>query len=147
MEKKELKREIGRQVIHLFIGLAVIAGIFYLGKTETAFMLGVILLIGTLIINWKMCGSQVPIADWFHEKFERKAQRFPGYGSSWYIAGLLFIVLFAKDVNSAAGITFILASGDAFSTIFGLMGKNALPYNKNKNIDGSGAFVRCWRPA
>jgi len=147
MDKKELKREIGRQAIHLLIGLLVIAGIFYIGQTETAFVLGTILILGTLVINWKMLGSQVPVADWFHERFERKAQRLPGYGSAWYIIGLLFIVLFAKDPNSAAGITFILASGDAFSTVCEIIGKRTLPYNKKKHLEGSIAFVIFSLPA
>jgi len=142
-----MKREIGRQLIHLIIGIAVIASLFIFGQTITALIIAGVLLAGTLIINWKMLGSKVPIADWFHERFERKAQRMPGYGSAWYVIGLLFIVLFSKDLNTAGGIVFILASGDAFSTLFGLHGKRKLPYSKKKTFEGTVAFMVFSLPA
>lgn len=145
--EKTINREIGRQIIHLIIGLAVVASLLLFGQTITAILLSTILLVGTLIINWKMLGSKVPVADWFHERFERKAQRFPGYGSAWYIVGLMFLTLFSKDASTAAAIAFILASGDAFSTIIGLHGKRKLNYNKKKTFEGTVAFIVFSLPA
>ena len=66
--------------------------------------------------------------------------RFPGYGSSWYVVGIILMALVIHDPNKIAAGIFVLAIGDAASTIFGMNGTHRCPYNERKTFEGSAAF-------
>jgi len=151
MEKEKISektsRELGRQVVHASLGVLLIILLFFVGRGHLIAVLSAILLIGSLIINWKILGSKIFFADWFERKFERNIARFPGYGSAWYIAGALMLAIFLKEPNEIAAGIFMLGVGDAASTVFGMRGSHRIPYNAHKTIEGSIAFFIFSLPA
>lgn len=147
MEKKEIARETARQAVHAILGVILIAFLVAFGKTATEAALVGTLLVGLLLINWKLLGSKIPIADWFHRSFERDTARFPGYGSAWYIVGALIVVLFLKTPTEAMAGILVLGVGDAASTLAGMTGRHSLPYNRKKTLEGSMAFFLVSLPA
>ena len=96
---------------------------------------------GFLLINLVIRGIRVPVATWFVEAFERKDAPLPGYGSAWYVVGLLISCLLIQDTQYLASAIIVLAFGDAASTIFGLRGTHPLPYNKKKTWEGMISFA------
>jgi dolichol kinase len=140
MEKEEIEREVRRQVFHAVLGLVLLAIVFYLGRRYVVGFLGFVLLGGSLIINWRVLGSKMPLVQWFEEKFERDATRFPGYGSAWYVVGALMLAVFLKDPGQIAAGVVMLALGDAVSTLVGILGTHKLPYNEHKTVEGTIAF-------
>ncbi|MFA6530607.1 MAG: hypothetical protein WCT31_02665 [Candidatus Micrarchaeia archaeon] len=147
MEKKTIGREIGRQLLHALVGIFLILFLAFFGRERLVILLSATLLVGMLMINWKMLGSRVPVADWFQKRFERDATRFPGYGSAWYVVGALMLAIFLHDISQISAGIFILAVGDAASTLVGMHGSYKLPYNKHKTIEGSLAFILFSLPA
>ncbi|MBI2079201.1 hypothetical protein HYT84_00425 [Candidatus Micrarchaeota archaeon] len=138
---KGADRELGRQLIHAIVAVILIGLLFSLDRYKFMVLLFFGILFGSLIINWKSLGSRVPIADWFHYRFERPDARFPGYGSAWYAIGVLLMAVFLADVSKIAAGIVVLGIGDAVSTIIGLLyGKNKLFYNPKKSVEGTLAF-------
>lgn len=135
-----LKRETQRQLVHISLGVFLLILLFYLGRSKMLYFLSGTLFLGFLLINLVVRGYKVPIASWFVETFERKDAPLPGYGSAWYVVGLLLSCILIPDINFLAATIVILAFGDAASTIYGRNGKNPLPYNPNKTLEGSSAF-------
>ena len=136
-----LTRETQRQLVHVALGVFLIALLFFLGKNKMLYFLSGTLFFGFLLINLVVRGYKVPVASWFVETFERKGAPLPGYGSAWYVVGLLLSCILIPDINFLAATIVILAFGDAASTIFGKNGTNPLPYNKRKTFEGSSAFL------
>jgi phytol kinase len=134
------QRETQRQFVHIALGIFLIALLFFLGKNKMLYFLSGTLFLGFLLINLVVRGYKVPIASWFVETFERKDAPLPGYGSAWYVIGLLLSCLLIPDINFLAATIVILAFGDAASTIFGRKGTHSLPYNPRKTFEGSSAF-------
>lgn len=134
-------REIKRQLFHVALGMLLLAMLLSLSRSKTIYLLSAILFFGFLLINLVMRGYRVPLASWFVEVFERKDAPLPGYGSVWYIVGLLICCLLIEDVPSLCGAIAVLAFGDAASTIFGMRGKTPLPYNNKKTVEGTIAFI------
>ncbi len=134
-------RELKRQILHVALGFVLLLVLIFLGRPKTIYLLSGILFTGFLLINLVMRGFNVPIASWFVKVFERKDAPLPGYGSGWYIVGLLISCLLIHDISQLSSAIIILAFGDAASTIFGSGGKNPLPYNKNKSVEGTTAFI------
>lgn len=135
-----MKKELGRQAFHALLGICLIAFLFIFGRQYLIYLLSAILVLGSIIINWKYLGSKVYFANWFEKKFERDETRFPGYGSAWYVVGALMLALFLQNTNEVAAGLFVLGVGDAASTVFGLKGKYKIPYNPHKTLEGSAAF-------
>lgn len=133
-------RETRRQLFHVSAGVLLLLVLLILGRSKTIYVLSGTLFFGFLLINLVMRGFKVPVASWFVETFERKDAPIPGYGSAWYVVGLLLSCLLITDINFLAATISILAFGDAASTIFGRKGKNPLPYNKKKTFEGTSAF-------
>jgi phytol kinase len=123
------------------LGLALLLVLFSFGRSKTIYFLSAILFVGLLLINLVVRGIRVPIATWFVETFERKHAPLPGYGSAWYVVGLLLSCLLINDVGYLASAILVFAFGDAASTIFGYNGKLPLPYNKRKTLEGTSAFI------
>ena len=134
------RKEAIRQLVHAIIGLFMIAIMFLLGRGYLIAFLFFVTIIGLLIINFRTTGGKFPIAEWFEKKLERNHVRFPGYGSSWYVVGIILMALVIHDQNEIAAGIFVLAVGDAASTIFGVNGTHKCPYNERKTLEGSAAF-------
>jgi len=140
MRNEKMDLEIRRKLLHSLFGLMLISMLFYFGREILIIFLSLLLLIGSLMIVWKLKGNRIPIADWFEETFERKNVRFPVYGAFWYVAGTLFSALFLTNANEIAAAILILALGDSAAALLGLQGTHPLPYNRRKTIEGSLAF-------
>jgi dolichol kinase len=134
-------REINRQLFHVALGLALLFVLLNFGRSKTVYFLSGILFVGLLLINLVVRGIRVPVATWFVEAFERKNAPLPGYGSAWYVVGLLISCLLIHNANYLAAAVVVFAFGDAASTIFGLGGKHPLPYNPKKTVEGTLGFV------
>jgi dolichol kinase len=141
MRKEGMDLELRRKLFHSLFGLVLILILFYFGRKFLIDFLSLLLLLGSLMIVWRLQGNIIPIAEWFEVTFERKDVRFPGYGAFWYVVGTLLLALFISDANEIAAAISILALGDSAATIFGIMGTHPLPYNRRKTIEGSFAFL------
>ncbi|MFH0737400.1 MAG: hypothetical protein V1827_02845 [Candidatus Micrarchaeota archaeon] len=132
-----MDREDSRQLFHILVGLLAIAVLFFLGR---GFLLAAIfftLIIGTLLINARLLGARIGIADWFVEEFEREDAPLPGWGSACYAAGALIAVSFLTDTGQIASVLLALGIGDGISTIAGRRGRMKLPYNGKKTFEGA----------
>jgi dolichol kinase len=133
--------ELRRKLFHFFFGLFLIFILIYSGRLNLIIFLGFFLILGCIMIVIMQKGREIPIAGWFEETFERKNVRFPGYGAFWYVVGALLLVLFLRNANEIAAAIIALAAGDAAATIFGILGRHPLPYNRMKTVEGSVAFL------
>ena len=133
-------REINRQVFHILMGICLLLVLLGFGRSKTIYFLFGVLFVGVLLINLVSRGINVPVATWFVEKFERKDALLPGYGSAWYVVGLLMLCLLIEDVYSLSAGIIVFAFGDSASTIFGSLGKRPLFYNPGKTLEGTLAF-------
>jgi len=132
--------ETDRQLFHIDLGLGVIMLFVIAGQTAALAFLSASILAGVILIHLKMRETPIPIIDWFLARFERKGE-VPGYGSLWYFVGLLLLFSLLKNPAHVASAALILAGSDGLSTLVGVRyGKNPLPYNKNKTLEGSAAF-------
>ncbi len=148
-EKLAATKEVGRQLIHIFIGFAIIALLLWVGKDgqdslfATEMLLLGLLFSGMLLINAKMLGLGIGPFEWVIRRFERREALFPGRGALLYLVGGLLIISFIYVREPATGLAVIaiFATGDGFSTIFGRrFGKNKLPWNVHKSWEGMAAF-------
>ncbi len=139
--------EIRRQAIHIALGIFLLGFLLLLGRMKIIYLLSSILFVGFLLISLVMRGYKLPLASWFVERFERKSAPLPGYGSAWYVAGFLLCSLLIPDVSNLAAAFLVLALGDAASNLAGSHGKHPLPYNKNKTLEGTLAFMLFSLPA
>lgn len=136
-----MRREVSRQMFHLFFGIAALALLLLLGRS---FLMGgafFVLLIGFLAVNRILLGGRVPLAQWFLERFERPGVHFPGWGSACYGLGVLFLAGYLDPPAQIAAALVVLAIGDGFSTLAGKMGRVKLPWNRNKTLEGTLAFL------
>lgn len=140
--------EVDRQLFHMSVGLLALIVLLSFGRGALIAGVFLILAVGTLLINLRVLGIQIPIIRLFEKKFERKNVIFPGWGSACYAAGVLLLAtVLANPQAIAAGIT-ILAFGDSFSTILGRrIGTHKLPYNDKKTYEGVLAFIIFSLPA
>lgn len=141
MRDERTDLELRRKLFHSLVGLILIFILFYFGRMILVICLSFLLLIGSIMILWRLHGNRIPIADWFEKTFERKNAKFPGYGAFWYVVGALVLVAFLTNTNQIAATILTLALGDSAATIFGIRGTHALPYNRCKTFEGSLAFL------
>ena len=132
-----MDREDARQLFHIFVGLTAIAVLFFLGRGFLLAAAFFTIIIGTLLINARLLGARIGIADWFVERFERKEAPLPGWGSACYAAGALIAVSFLTDTGQIASVLLALGVGDGISTIIGRRGRMRLPYNSKKTLEGA----------
>ena len=140
MKRDVLEFELKRKLLHSFFGLILISVLFYSGRKNLIILLSLMLLLGSIMVVWRLQGRQIPVAGWFEETFERENVRFPGYGAFWYVVGTLLAALFLGNPDEIAAAILTLAAGDSAATIFGVRGRHPLPYNRCKTIEGSIAF-------
>ena len=142
------RKELGRQLIHVLIGIGLILFLLFFGRTKLIALTFFTLLIGSVLINMKLIGQKIGMAEWFEEQFEREDALLPGWGSAWYVAGFLLLATALTSTEQIAAGIFVLGISDAASTIIGSMyGKHKLFYNKKKSWEGSIAFFIAALPA
>ena len=119
-------RELGRQIIHLGVGLSLV-GLFYIDLlSPLALFLAIVAGILASIISKR---AKLPIFSFFLEHFEREEQKksFPGKGMIFFFIGALLVIkLFERDIALAS--LMVLALGDSVSHVFGE------EYGQTKNI-------------
>ena len=140
MKRAAFEFEIRRKLLHSFFGLFLISILFYSGRKNLIILLSLLLLLGSIMVVWRIQGRKIPVADWFEETFERENARFPGYGAFWYVVGTLLAALFLGTSNEIAAAILTLALGDSAATIVGVRACHPLPYNRRKTVEGSLAF-------
>jgi dolichol kinase len=136
MRNEKMYFEIRRKLFHSFFGLILVSILFNCGRDVLILFLSLMLLVGSIMIIWRVRGNRIPIADWFEETFERKNVRFPGYGAFWYVVGTLLLALSLNNAYEIAAAILTLALGDSASTIFGINGTHFLPYNQTRDNRG-----------
>ena len=130
------KKESIRQVIHLVLGVVLVALIYF------EFVNDVILGVFTVILFF-LCyfskNRKLPIVYWFLEKFEREEdmKKFPGRGPLFFVIGAFLVTaLFDKDIASAAIV--ILAIGDSVPYfVGGSIRKIKHPLSDKKFLEGT----------
>jgi dolichol kinase len=140
MKKATFKFELRRKILHSFFGLFLISILFCSGRKNLILFLSLLLLLGSIMVVWRIKGRRIPVADWFEETFEREHVRFPGYGAFWYVVGTLLAVLTLGNSNEVAAAILTLALGDSAATIVGVRACHSLPHNRCKTVEGSIAF-------
>jgi dolichol kinase len=140
MKKGNFRFELGRKLVHFFFGIFLIAILNYLGRGSLIILLAFFLAAGMVMIVLMKQGRRIPVAAWFEETFERENVRFPGYGAFWFVVGAMLISLSLGKADEISACLLVLAAGDSAATIFGVLGKHPLPYNRRKTAEGSAAF-------
>ena len=134
--------ELGRQLIHIFFGLAFVAVGAVFGKGALIGLLLFAVAIGLLLIQLKLSGTRIVGVDWVLDNFERRDSGLPGKGALYYFAGALLVVPFAQSFKFALAILAILAVADGVATIAGIhLGGRKLEWHPSKTWAGSLSFV------
>lgn len=139
MRKKELKKEIIRQLIHLSFGLCGIANMYFdlirLRYVIIIYILGII-----LFLNINFAKLKFQWLDTLINYFERRKSL---VGQGIITLGFSYIALHSIAVINSDLLQISIASmaiisyGDSTGTIFGiLIDKFKLPYNQKKNLVG-----------
>jgi dolichol kinase len=147
MKRGNFNFELRRKLFHFFFGLFLIFIIIYSGRKNLIIFLSFFLFFGCIMIILMRQDRKIPITYWLEETFERENVRFPGYGAFWYVVGALLLALFLGSADEIAAAIVALAAGDSAATIFGVRGRNPLPYNPHKTVEGSVAFFVFTLPA
>lgn len=145
-----MKQETKRQTFHILIGLITILILLYFGRGVVIAFVFFTIIFGLLIMNARILNKKNRVTDiiqWFEHNFERPNVPLPGWGSACYATGILIILTGLTDINEMIAVTLILALGDGFSTLVGKNGKNKIPYNSKKTLEGTVAFVIASLPA
>lgn len=111
------KREIGRQCLHILIGLLTVLLVYFNLLSQLSIFL---LIIVGLLASFLSKRVWLPFFTFFLNRLERKEAKntFPGKGLIFFFIGVLLVIqLFPKDVGLAA--IMILALGDSVSHLFG----------------------------
>ncbi len=139
----ELKNyEVRRKAVHLCLGLILGILVFALPAFENIIFLLSCLALATILSLYTKYRRPKLIVFLlgFFDKPEDMI-KFPGKGAVFYLVGaLLAVALFEKNVAAAS--LFILAVGDPAAHITGkYFGKNKLPINSKKCLEGSLAGI------
>ncbi len=135
MEKEEL-----RQFFHIFLGIAFIVLLLFLGRALYNALLFTTLLLGLILINLKSLGHSLSLIDRLIIALERKNAPLSGFGSAWYVVGALLSSAYLSDVKEIVAILLVLSIGDGLATFIGRRGRHPLFYNKNKTWEGALSF-------
>jgi len=138
MVQKLTKNELGRNVVHMFVGLITVLFI-NLYPPRIALLTFAILLILGLFISILSRAVDVPIVKWVLNNFDRPEDvaKFPGKGALFFILGsALTLMVFGVQIASAS--ILILAVGDSLNILIGQpFGKIVNPLNTKKMFEGS----------
>lgn len=131
-------QEIGRQIIHLLVGIVTVVLIYF----EILSSLSILALIVIGLLASFICKrSWLPGFSYFLKHFERGNQKtqFPGKGLIFFFIGVLLVVeLFEKDIALAS--IMILGLGDSVSHVVGEKYghlKNIFHWKGNKLLEGT----------
>jgi dolichol kinase len=124
--------EIRRQLLHIFLGLGLVAGLHF-DYLSSWHLFG--LLIFGIILSWLSVFVRLPVISWFLDRFERKHVR-PGKGAITYFIGvLLALELFPSEIAYAS--ILILALGDGVSSLIGPFGSVRTILSDKKLFEGT----------
>jgi len=141
-----LKKEIARQFFHMLFGIGVLMMYYYFNAAGMAEIINICLFIGFVaglyLLSLKLSRKEIPLVDGLLKEMERPST-IQGYGSFWYVIGLLFILSFLNNPLEVMAAVFIMSVSDGVSTLIGRYGKRRLFYNKKKTLEGSVAFFLC----
>jgi phytol kinase len=131
------RREIFRQIFHLFYGLFVVYCLSIFDKFSLIFSLSLLIVLGMFISSLSK-NKDIFIISSFLKFFDRDKDRikFPGKGAIFITLGFLLSILFF-DTKIAEISIIILTFGDSFSTIFGRLVGKTHPFGVNKTIEGT----------
>lgn len=135
-----------RQLFHIFLGACSIALVLLLGIQLSAYVVGVVLVLGLILVHMKLSGMWLGPLDTLVQRFERPGIT-PGYGAMTIAAGTLAILTLLASREQILASLVILGIGDAASTMVGRRGKKRLPYGSKKTFAGTAAFFIFSLPA
>lgn len=135
-----------RQMFHVFLGACSILLVLFLGIQLAAYVVGVMLVLGLILVHMKLSGMNLGPLENLVVRFERPGIT-PGYGAMTIAAGVLAILTLLANREQILASLFILGIGDAASTLVGVRSKKKLPYGKKKTYAGTAAFFLCSLPA
>jgi dolichol kinase len=128
-----------RQFFHLALGLGLIATVQLIGVEMSAYVVGVSLVIGLVLVHIKLSYVHLWKLEWLIERFERPGV-LAGYGAMTFTAAVLCILTMISSQPQILSSLAILGIGDAASTIVGRRSKRKLPYNAKKTVGGTLSF-------
>lgn len=130
------KFEWNRQLLHIFLGVVIVALLLY-DFIDKKIILGTI--IAGILLSYLSTKAKIPIIRQLIQRFERKEDitKFPGKGFIFYLMGTYAsLLLFPKDIAMAS--IMVLALGDSISHLYGLhYGKIRHPLSKTKFLEGT----------
>lgn len=136
MERKNL--EIGRQLIHIFVGLIIICMLLLVEKQIILTILLIFFLL-SVILSILSIYLKIPLISNILSNFEREHNKtFPGKGFVFFLAGTMLVIkIFSQDTALVSLV--VLTFGDSVSTLAGFFGGQYKrdPFNKYKSIYGT----------
>lgn len=130
--------EIGRQLIHLFVGIIIISMLLFLNKPFVLTFLLIIFLL-SILLSILSIYLKIPFVSAILSNFEREHnQQFPGKGFIFFLAGAMLVIkLFSQDIALISIV--VLTFGDSVSTLAGFFGGQYKrdPFNKYKSVYGT----------
>jgi len=126
-------KEIFRQLAHLFFGLVIFLGLFFLPSQVMLYLLTGSVFVGFVVADAVSKGLYIPFFSEIIDSLERDVH-IPGYGTLMFLlSSLCVLILFGPVIASVS--VLVLAVLDSFSTIIGVYaGKHKL-YGK-KSVEG-----------
>jgi dolichol kinase len=122
MKAMDARTELARQIMHVMIGVFLIAGMLCLwyfthGWHFIAIFIAWVGVIGyCILINMHALGAKTPFEGLF--KFLGARDEFPGEGALWYLLGLVLALSFLDRFLYIIATIYILAVGDGIATIY-----------------------------
>jgi len=134
-----------RQIFHLALGIFLIAMVQLIGVELSAYIVGISLIVGLVLVHIKLSYVHLGKLEWLIERFERPGI-VAGYGAMTFTAAVLCILTLLSSQQQILASLSILGIGDAASTIVGRRSKRKLPYNARKTVGGTLAFFLASAP-
>jgi dolichol kinase len=128
-----------RQIFHLALGISLLAMVQLIGVELSAYVAGVSLIIGLVLVHIKLSYVHLGKLEWLIERLERPGV-VAGYGAMTFTAAVLCILTLLSSQQQILASLAILGIGDAASTIAGRRSRQKLPYNAKKTVGGTLAF-------
>lgn len=131
-------RENLRQMVHLSGAVLPLIGLFA-GSLFLKILVAVSLVSMVILSYCETRRIRIPIFDSILRELERPREvaEFPGRGAVFYFLGILLALMLFEDKIAYSAII-VTTVGDSASTMVGLnYGKNKLPYNREKSIEGT----------
>jgi|Deesub1362A_J573_1020465.scaffolds.fasta_scaffold00109_57 dolichol kinase len=138
-----MDREIKRQLIHAS-GALLSVFIIRVDWYFSAIFLGFLLIFSYAIALGYTKGIRVPVLAQLIDMSERPEviKVKPAKGALCFFLGIFLTILIFQNREIGASAVVILAIGDSFSTLIGKkFGAHRLPYNTEKSVEGSLAFL------